>query len=442
MELRDFVVTPVVIMVVYFGAYLVRPYVTDAVTRKYFLPALTVRIIGAVALGLVYQFYYGGGDTFNFHTHGSRHIWEAFMDSPSTGIQMMLSDGHHQPGFYKYSSQIPFFSDRSSFFVIRLAATFDLFTFSTYSATAVCFAVFSFVGSWLLFLTFYRKYPVLHRQIAVAALFIPSVFFWGSGLLKDTLMIACLGIVTYEIDQFLFQKKVSAVNMILFVLSLWCIFSVKKFILQAYLPAALLWVYLGNFRMIRSMAARIMLFPVIIILSVLSVYYAVVKVGEGDRRYAVENLAMTAKVTAYDIRFQTGREAGSGYTLGELDGSIGSMLRLAPQAVNVSLFRPYLWEVKNPFMLLTALESLIFLVLTLRLLFRNGWGVLKSFRNPDVSFCFIFTVIFATAIGISSFNFGTLARYKIPLLPFFALFLILIYYENKPKTVAEFEATE
>ncbi len=442
MELRDLIVTPAVAMLIYILAYLIRPYVTDTVNRKYFFPSLSVKIIGAIALGVIYQFYYNGGDTYNFHTHGSRHIWEAFVDSPGKGLDMMVSGGKHDGSFYKYSSQIPFFTDPSAYFIIRLAAFFDFFTFSTYSSTALCFAALSFIGMWMFFLAFYRKYPWLHKQIAIASFFIPSVFFWGSGLLKDTLMMACLGIVTYEIDQLFIRKKVSVIHTLLFVISLWCIFSVKKFILQAFLPAALLWIYLGNLNMIRSMAVKILLFPLLVALSIFSIYYSVVKVGEGDRKYAVENIAKTAQITAYDIRFQTGRDAGSGYTLGELDGSFGSMFRLAPQAINVSLFRPYLWEVNNPLMLLSAIESLVFLILSLVLVFKYRLGVLKSFRNPDVSFSFVFSIILAFAVGVSSFNFGTLVRYKIPLLPFYALALILIYYENKPRKAEEFEETE
>jgi hypothetical protein len=441
-ELRDLIVTPAVAMLVYLTAYLIRPYVTDVVNRRYFFPALSVKIVGAIALGVIYQFYYNGGDTYNFHTHGSRHIWEAFVDSPGKGLDMMLSGGKHDVSFYKYSSRIPFFTDPSAFFIIKLTAFFDLFTFSTYSATALCFAVLSFIGMWMFFLTFYQKYPNLHRQIAFAAFFIPSVFFWGSGLLKDTLMMACLGVVTYEIDQLFIRKKVSVIHILLFVIALWCIFSVKKFILQAFIPAALLWIYLSNLKIIRSLVIRILIFPILVVLSIFSIYYSVVKVGEGDRRYAVENIAKTAKITAYDIRFQTGRDAGSGYTLGELDGSFGSMFRLAPQAINVSLFRPYLWEVNNPLMLLSALESLAFLILSVILIFKYRLGVLKSFRNPDISFSFIFSIILAFAVGVSSFNFGTLVRYKIPLLPFYALTMILIYYENKPRKEEELDETE
>ena len=87
MELRDLIVTPLLLIIVYWAAYLIRPLVTDDVNRVYFFPALSVRILGALAVGFIYQFYYDGGDTFNYHTHGSRHIWEAFMDSPENGLK-------------------------------------------------------------------------------------------------------------------------------------------------------------------------------------------------------------------------------------------------------------------------------------------------------------------------------------------------------------------
>ncbi len=442
MELRDLIVTPFFILLIYVGAYLVRPYVTDSVNRRYFFLALTLRLFGAIALGFIYQFYYGGGDTFNFHTHGSRHIWEAFIDSPATGIRMILSDGKHQGDFFSYSSLIPFFSDPSAFFVVKVAAFFDLFTLSTYSATAVCFAVLAFIGSWMFFLTFYRRYPHLHRQIALAVFFIPSVFFWGSGLLKDTLMMACLGVITYEIDRLFLAKRISLAHIFFLIISLYTVFSVRKFVLQAFLPSALVWIYLANLKLVRSTVLRILIFPLVILLTFFSTYYATVKIGEGDSRYAIESLSQTAKATAYDIRFQTGRDAGSGYTLGELDGTFQSMFRLAPQAVNVALFRPYLWEVSNPLMLLSGIESSIFLILVMLIFFKRGFGLLKAFSNPDVSFCLVFSLIYAFAVGVSSFNFGTLARYKIPLMPFFALAIILTYNDSRSRKLDELESTE
>ncbi len=442
MELRDLIVTPLLLIVVYLVAYFIRPYVTDSLTSRYFLPALTFKIIGAISLGLIYQFYYDGGDTFSYHTHGSRQIWEAFMDSPLQGIKLLWSNDNHV-GVYQYSSRIYFFNDDQSYFLIRIAALFDLLTFSSYSATAVFFALLSFIGMWLFFLTFYSRYPHLHRGLAVAALFLPSVFFWGSGILKDTLTIAGLGVATYCFYQLLLVRKFSLRLLLALIVALVVIFSVKKFVLQAFLPAVLVWVVAYNFSTIKALALKIILVPVAVCLVVIGAYYMVVKVGQDDERYALNKLAKTAKVTAYDIRYWSGRFAGSGYALGELDGTFGSMLRLAPQAINVSLFRPYLWEVKNPLMLISALESFAFLSFTLYVLFGVGSRLRVAFSNPDVIFGLVFSLSFAFAVGVSTFNFGTLARYKIPLLPFYLVALVIMLdYRNKPRNVAVLERTE
>lgn len=442
MELRDFIVTPIVILIVYTVAYILRSRVTNDITRPYFFPALTAKIFGALALGFIYQFYYGGGDTYNFHSYGSRHVWEAFMENPATGFKLLFSDGTSEVGIYKYSSLIPFFRDRSSFMVIRVASVFDLLTFSSYSATAVLFAVISFIGVWMLFIAFYEIRPELHKLIAFATLFIPSVVFWGSGLLKDTLTLAGLGIATLLIKRTFLDRRLSIFSVLLLLLCFYVIFSIKKYILLTYLPAVLIWVYATNLSKVRSMAFKIMMLPFVAIITVVSGYFAIDQVGKDDSRYALDQLGNTARITAYDIAYQTGFDAGSTYTLGELDGSFGSLVKLGPQAINVSLFRPYIWEARNPLMLMSALEALMLLSFTVYVMFKRGSTFFAALTNPHIIFCLVFSITFAFAVGVSTFNFGSLSRYKIPLLPFYTVALIFIYYENKDKNVAELGSTE
>lgn len=443
MELRDFIVTPLLLIILFVAAFIVRSFVTDPVTRRYFYPALAVKIIGALALGFLYQFYYSGGDTFNYHTFGSRIIWEAFTDDFSKGLRLLFNTPGHDPDLYSYHSRILFYHDPQSFFVVRMAAFFDLFTFSTYSATAVLFALFSFVGTWALFLTFYQEFPSLHRWIATATLFIPSVFFWGSGILKDTITLGALGLLTFAIHRLFIQKKVTARVLLVFGLNIYLIYHVKQYILLCYLPAALFWVYSKYFFAIRSLVLKAILVPLFVLVSLASIYVGLTRLSQDGSKYSLQNLARTARITAYDIRYYSGRDAGSGYSLGELDGSFASMLKLAPSGVNVSLFRPYLWEVRNPLMLLSALESAFFLAFTLFLFLRGPLRFFKAFSSPHVVFCFVFSITFAFGVGVSTFNFGTLTRYKIPLLPFYLLGLVLIYYlSNKDRNRSVLETTE
>lgn len=431
MELRDIVVTPILLILVFIASIIVRPRITDEVTRNYFLPALWLKIFGALALGFIYQFYYTGGDTYGYHTHGSRIIWEALTTDFTKGVKLLFGTPGEHSELYFYSSRIDFYFDPRSLFIVRIAAILDLFTFSSYSGTAVLFAIISFAGSWALFITFYREFPDIHRWLAVGSFFIPSVFFWGSGILKDTITLAALGFLTHAIYQLFIKKRVELWPIFILVVSVWVIFNVKKYIIICYVPAALFWVYARQLFSIKSLAGRVLLIPFLIIGSLLTGYYGVLKIGEGDAQYSLENISKTAQVTAYDIRYWTGRDAGSGYSLGDLDGTFSSMIRLAPKAVNVSLFRPYLWEVKNPLMLLSALESLFFLLFTLYLILKRPSAFISSLTDPNVLFCLTFSIVFAFGVGVSTYNFGTLARYKIPLLPFYFLGLALVYHVSK-----------
>ena len=445
MELRDLIVTPIILFIVYAIAYIVRPWVTDDVNRRYFFPALTVRIFGGLAVGFLYQFYYHGGDTFAYHTHGSRPLWEAIIESPLDGVSLLFLNGEYGPGIWDTANRIWYWNDPQSFFVIRLAAILDIFTFSSYSGTAVLFAMIAFAGGWMLFLTFYKMYPGMHRWVALSVLFIPTVVFWGSGIFKDTVTLSALGASTYAFHRIFLERKAKISLIVLMLFSFWIIFSIKKYILLCFLPAVLLWWVATYLSRISSLMLRMILAPVTAIVALMLAYYAVSMVGEDDPRYQISKLAETARMTAYDIRYGWGARTGegSGYTLGDLDGSWQSMIALGPQAINISLFRPYLWEVSNPLMLLSALEGLAFLLLTLHLLVRVRSKLFTYIRMPNVLFCLVFALVFAFAVGVSTFNFGTLSRYKIPMMPYYMLALGMISaYWKRDRKLAELEATE
>lgn len=403
------------------------------------MPALTIRIMGALAVGILYQFYYGGGDTFVFHTDGSRQIWNAFWDSPISGLKLFFND-HNSHGIYKYSSQIYFYNDPSSFAVIQISTLFDLLTFSSYSGTAVCFSVVSFCGAWMFFLTFYRLYPHLHLRLAIAALFIPSVFFWGSGLLKDTLTLAGLGMVVYAIYQIFAEGRLRLGTAVMLLVALYLVYTIKIYILLAFIPAIVIWGFVRGLSTIHSLMLRILLAPLTLALAVGFAFFSVARAGEDNPKYALNKVAQTAQVTAYDIRFWSGRDAGSGYTLGTLDGTVNSMLRLAPAAVNVALFRPYFWEANNPLMFFSAAESFAVLLLVLYTVIKCNVRLFSTLTNPDVLLCLIFALIFSFGVGVSTFNFGTLARYKIPMLPFFLIALFLM--QDQVKSRRKFDALE
>lgn len=445
MTYQDFFVTPIYLLILFLVAYLLRGSVTDKNTKKYFIPALVLKVIGAIGVGMIYQFYYNGGDTFNYFHHGSKHIWEAFLDSPVKAFQLILANGTYEAGTYKYASKIWFYRDLPSYFVVRVVGFFDLFTLHTYSASALFFAAFSFSGLWAMYQSFYKFYQKLHLEFAIAIFFIPSVFFWGSGILKDTLTLGALAWTFYAIVQIFFIKKRIVLSVFILLFSCWIIYSIKIYILLCFLPAVTLWVFLAQLPKIRSTAVKVIILPFVLVLAVGLSYWMIIEVGEDNQRYNIDKLAYTAESTARWLSYVSETEGGSGYSLGDYDYSPLGIIKKVPVAINVTLFRPYLTEVSNPVMLMAALESLGMLFLTLYVLYKSGRnGKLSTiWKKPEIIFCLFFSITFAFAIGFSTYNFGSLVRYKIPLIPFYLIGLfILNYYSKRPRKVASFEAIE
>lgn len=437
MEIKDLFVTPIFLVIIYSIAFLVRPLVTDRANIRYFIPALSLKILGALAVGFIYQFYYGGGDTFTYFNLGSKYIWEAFKDSPIIALKLIFAGAEYSGDTFQYASKIYTYGDLSSYFVVRVAGVLDILTFHTYSATAALFAGISFSGLWALYHVLYRIFPKQHLGIAIAVFFIPSVFFWGSGILKDTITIGALGWATYGIYYLLIAKRHMLISAVILLLALYSIYTIKVYILLCFLPAAILWVFYLRIGKVKNIILKILVTPIILVLAGITGYYSIIKVGEDSPRYNIENISETARVTAEWIHYVSEREGGSAYTLGDFDYSPAGMARKFVPAVWVTLYRPYLWEANNIVMLFSALESFVLLIFTLYVIYKVGF--IKSFKstvsNPFLIFSFLFAIFFAFAVGLTTYNFGSLARYKIPMYPFFVsgLFILLSYSKRERK---------
>jgi hypothetical protein len=152
-------------------------------------------------------------------------------------------------------------------------------------------------------------------------------------------------------------------------------------------------------------------------------------ITKDNEKYKLSNLTSTAKRTSEWLHYVSVNEGGSVYSLGDsFDDSFTGMLGKFPLAVNVTLFRPYIWESKNIVMFISSLESSYFMLFTLSIIFRLGvyetYKIIKA--NNVLIFSFVFSLVFAYAVGISTNNFGTLVRYKIPLIPFYLSSLYIL----------------
>jgi hypothetical protein len=425
MELKDLFLTPIYLLLIYGMAFWMRPKVTNKVNKKYFIPALTLKLMGAIALGLIYQFYYGGGDTFNYFSQ-AKIVAQAFYDSPSAGLKLLLSNGEYDPLTFKYSSRMYWYDASTEFFIIKIGGIFGALGFKTYTVIALFFAFTSFTGMWAMFRVFFNLYPHLHKQFAIAIFFLPSVFFWGSGLMKDSITIGALGWLFYGFYTTFIEKRNIIKSALITFIAAYVIYSVKVYILLSFLPPALFWVFIENNNKIKNAAIRALAKPVFIVVGLLVAFIGATTLTEGDERYDLDKIGERTRINSEYLTTQV--YTGSAYNIGTFDGSITSMVKVAPQAIIVALYRPFLWEVRNPLMLISALEATLLVYLTLRFFFKTGF--IKTLKligsKPILTFCMAFSLVLAFGVGTNSGNFGTLVRYKIPLMPFYlsALFIM------------------
>lgn len=425
----DLIMGPLYLILLYGLAYtIMNKKYKDPSLRKHFMWGFTVKIIGCLGFVAVYAFYYKGGDTFAYFRDTIK-IFSILGDDPWKLDTILFSkELDHLTQIYLDPYTYFHRSDgNATYLVIRFAVFFGLFTFNSYLATSFCFAFVSFLGVWCLYRTVSYIFPKYYTYVAIPVLYFPSVFFWGSSIMKDSIVIGFIGFMTYALYQLFFTQKKIVLNILLLAICLYVLSNVKQYVIITYFPALILWLSLGPISRMKFKYKMVMA-PLTLLIGGLLLYSLIPMLEKISSRYTLEKVIESAELTSEYI-YRSTREGGSVYSLGNVQYTPIGMVKVFPKAVAVSLYRPFLWEAKNPVMLISALESTLVLLTTLFVLIRVGlikyFGYI--FKNPFLMACFIFSIFFAFAIGISTYNFGSLVRYKIPCLPMYGIAIIIPY---------------
>ncbi len=449
MTTLDLFLAPVYLLIIYVLAYSHKSkHYKGHPLEPYFIPGLTIKLFGAILFGMVYHFYYRGGDTFWFY-QGIKVIYSAFLNDPVAGFKILFLNAFEwTPDTARYTSRIWWFRDDNSFTVIKLGGLLSLVSFGSYTIISLFFAMFSFWGLWKLLKIFTDWLPQLHKQFAIAFLFVPSVFFWGSGIMKDTVMIGCLGLISYCFYMVFFKKQRQIKYFIAFLIFSYIMLKIRSFVFFVLLSTLFLGLYVLVSSKIKSVGLRTVLAPFLLGVMVIGAVAVISLTANVNSRYTLQ----TMEKRAYDTQWWHTRVQeiegghGSGYTLGEPTTSVPGLVARFPLAVNVTFFRPYVWEVNGPIMMQAALESLIIFIITIITLGKVGIKAMLRYplKDPMLAFAFSFAILYGFAVGVTSNNFGALVRYKIPAIPMYisALYMLRYYALNKERTLPELDETE
>jgi hypothetical protein len=332
-----------------------------------------------------------------------------------------------------------YYRDQTTFIVVRLTCLLVLFSLKSFIVTTLLLAWISYMGVWRLYLVFSSEFPKLNKEMAFAVLFIPSVFFWGSGLLKDTITFSALGFFTYSYYKLLIKRENIIGNFFPLVVSALIILSIKPYIFFALLPGSLIWLVGSLVDKFKGNFIKFFVTPSLLSVAILSAYFALYSLSDQLGVYALDQVLERAVITQQDLKKDY--YAGNSFDIGDFEPTIPSMLSKSPQAIAATLFRPYIYEVNNVVMLLSGLENTFMLLLTIYLFLKVSFiRVLKVMFNHNLLiFSLTFSLFFAFAVGLTTSNFGSLVRYKIPVMPFFVASLFIIRHFAQ-KSVIEGEA--
>jgi hypothetical protein len=323
----------------------------------------------------------------------------------------------------------------SNYMVPRFALPFSFVFSNSYLCICFCLSMFSFAGCWRIFKMFTGLYPHLHKKFAMAILYLPSILFWGGSLLKDSICLGSVGLALYAVYSILIRKKKIGSSLLILFFTIFLLYNIKPYILLCLVPALLLLLFLQFRTMIPDKTLRKIAGFLFTIISVGAGVIALQSLTQSEMtsQYSTEKILKT--VQSMQGSFQMSTEGtGSSFTVGAASSSVGATLALFPLGVVATLFRPFPWEARNPLMIISALEGLLFLYLTYLAFKKIGVRKFFSIAGGDsvIVFCLVFSLLFAGIIGVTTTNFGALVRYKIPCVPFY-LFMLFIVMDKSGK---------
>ncbi|QQR94328.1 MAG: hypothetical protein IPJ93_10710 [Bacteroidota bacterium] len=314
--------------------------------------AFLVKIIFAILLGVIYSKYYTDrltADTFKFFDD-SKILYDLAFEHPLWFLQAIFGINDqasylmpYYDTMHNWFNKVVLFNDYR--FQIRLNALMRFISLGYYHVHAVFYCFLSFVGLTALLKLFVKALPELRRVLFAGVFFIPSVLFWGSGLLKDSLILFATGMALYFLNRLIQERKSATIFGALFFLLFLMMIKFHNFILLLPLFAAYL---------ITSVYRKKTL---LIFVSIVSVYYLIlINLNLIMPGFGLMELLSNKQAEFVDLA--NDYHANSTIAINYLAPSEWNAIVNTPQALLHSFFRPYPFESKNLFILLAGFENL------------------------------------------------------------------------------------
>ncbi len=407
--------------------------------NKYFMPNIYFHVFFALVYGFIYEYYYGGGDTTAYYKgavslldlmdHSFRDYVDEMMMTPSQDKMMIHFDANigYPPGWI--------YRDPSSFFICKLFSIVMYFIGQSYLVLSVFLGYLTAMASWRV-LEIVRYYAITTDWLAaLSILFIPSVAFWCAGVSKDTIILLAMFYILYHFFSLINGEQKSTVTSI-FVILVYSIVLYKVRTFMIFTVIAPLLIALST-RVLRNYQdSKFLLNSMRIIILGLSFGGFMLFLRSQSETFALTANKYVEEASVQQQDFLHNESYGENrYDLGITSFTPFGMLSKAPAAVLTAFYRPGIWEARSVLLLVSGLETSLFIALTVLFFFKgNAIQKIRRIRqNEFLTFSIFFAIILAFFAGFTSGLFGVLVRFKAPLLPF----LIIVLTTREEKYVEE-----
>ncbi len=394
------------------------------IPTQWFYILFGLKIATSVILTAIYTYYYTDRNTADIFKYfdDSKVMFDALTNKPIDYLKMLFAIDNNSEYFNKnyYNSMSywvrPYNADlfSDSHIIIRFNAFIRLFSFGHFQVHNIFMNFVSLIGLTLIYKSVKHILAGKEKALFFVLSFIPSLLFWGSGLLKEGIILFSLGLLMYSL-----YAKPRAINIIFLLFSGLLLLYTKFYLLVA------LFIPVIGFGINKYMKIK----PAFSYLIASLLFFLIVTIMPSFNENWDIVFQISNKQQAFS-RFITEIQTNSGFIIPELTDGV-SIIKNIPNALLITIIRPYPWECSSFFVLLSFIENLMVIASIIITIIHR-----KTIADNAKSlfwFCFSFSLMLYILIGLTTPVFGAIIRYKIPTLIFIFILLLIVIDIDKLK---------
>ncbi|MFM2339326.1 MAG: hypothetical protein RL115_2519 [Bacteroidota bacterium] len=379
----------------------VKFFIKTGLSKPQLISLFLLKVIAGIFYGWIGT-YYGGlaqmYDTWVYHNQGIVEYNLLFSD-PLTYLTNIFHNPYQGGASQFLAGYDSYWNDLKGNTFIKIVSIFNLFTFGNYFVNVILYSFVTLFGPIAFYRVMQDVYPRKKTVVLLFSFLIPSFLYWTSGLHKEGIIFTGIAMVTYSIYFGLQQNKWSPLRILVILLGLTVILTLRNFIIIIFIPAILTWFIAGKIPQHTT--------------KIFWISYSVFVVLFFSLRYCSPKLDFPQAVVNKQQDFLK-HQGPTSVPINILEPTVVSFVKNTPQAINLSVVRPYPSDVKHlPSLAATIEISFLILIVLLSFIFKDT----SQRPNHFIYYCFFFGVSLLLSIGFSQNNIGAIVRYRSIALP-------------------------